>query len=64
MAEPTQLLAGKVAPFVDVALRRLDAALVEALDDAIAQGVPQGLIVGLLHAHAFQQTQRLMEDAA
>lgn len=63
MPEPTLLISGSVTPYVDVALHRLDQAIAEAIDDAVAQGVPQGLIVALLHGHTFQQTQRMVENA-
>jgi hypothetical protein len=37
-----------------------DAALVATIDAAKNAGVPQGLIVALLHGHAFQQTAAMM----
>lgn len=41
---------------VGAALRKLDDALVQAIKDAKAVGLPQGLIVSLLHGHAHCQT--------
>jgi hypothetical protein len=37
-----------------------DAAFVAAIDAAKTAGVPQGLIVALLHGHAHQQTAEMM----
>ena len=37
-----------------------DAAFVAAIDAAKEAGVPQGLIVALLHGHAHQQTAAMM----
>lgn len=38
------------------ALKELDAALCRAVDAAKAAGLPQGLIVSLLHGHSHMQT--------
>ncbi len=37
-----------------------DAAFVTAIGSAKDAGVPQGLIVALLHGHAYQQTAAMM----
>jgi hypothetical protein len=41
---------------VSAAIRGLDDALVQAIKAAKAAGLPQGLIVSLLHGHAHHQT--------
>jgi len=41
---------------VGAAIRKLDEALVQAIKDAKAAGLPQGLVVSLLHGHAHHQT--------
>lgn len=43
-------------PDVGVAIKGLDDALVQAIKAAKAAGLPQGLIVSLLHGHAHHQT--------
>lgn len=42
------------------AVAEFDAALVKAIDVAKAAGLPQGLVVGLLHGHAHAETQRMV----
>ena len=41
---------------VGAAVKELDDALVQAIKAAKAAGLPQGLIVSLLHGHAHYQT--------
>ena len=43
-------------PDVGSAVKELDDALVKAINAAKASGLPQGLIVSLLHGHAHFQT--------
>ena len=40
----------------------LDETVVNALNAAKAAGVPQGLIVAILHGHALQETAQMMGD--
>ncbi|MGY3285057.1 hypothetical protein ACVW05_002659 [Pseudomonas fulva] len=44
------------------AVAELDAALVKAIDAAKAVGLPQGLLVGLLHGHAHAETQKMVAE--
>ncbi|WP_339419024.1 hypothetical protein [Pseudomonas sp. RL_105y_Pfl1_103] len=41
---------------INAAVSDLDKAIADAVDAAKAAGLPQGLIVGLLHGHAHAQT--------
>jgi hypothetical protein len=41
----------------------MDDAIVEAINAAKNAGVPQGLIVGMLHAYAHDQTATLVNGA-
>jgi hypothetical protein len=43
-------------PAVGAAIKDLDDTLVQAIKAAKAAGLPQGLIVSLLHGHAHHQT--------
>lgn len=43
-----------------VATNALDAAVAKALDDAKSAGLPQGLIVAILHGHAHAETCRMV----
>ncbi|MDZ5741139.1 MULTISPECIES: hypothetical protein [Pseudomonas] len=47
---------------IRAAVSGLDAALVAAIDVAKAAGLPQGLIVGLLHGHAHAETHRMVAE--
>lgn len=57
------LAAGDVSRRTDVAVRAMDAAIVAAINAAKDAGVPQGLIVGLLHSYAHDQTADLLNWA-
>ena len=57
------LAAGDVSRRTDVAVRAMDAAIVAAINAAKDAGVPQGLIVGLLHSYAHGQTAALLDGA-
>ncbi len=41
-------------------LRALDKAIADAITKTARSGVPQGLIVALLHAHAHAETARMV----
>lgn len=42
------------------AVAEFDAALAKAIDAAKEAGLPQGLLVGLLHRHAHGETHRMV----
>lgn len=44
------------------AVAEFDAALVKAIDAAKAVGLPQGLLVGLLHGHAHAETHKMVAE--
>lgn len=44
------------------AINDMDASLRKAIDDAKAAGLPQGLIVALLHGHAHSQTHLMVSQ--
>lgn len=41
------------------AINALDATVIKAIDEAKAAGLPQGLIVAILHGHAHAETRRM-----
>lgn len=43
-------------PAINQAVKELDRAIAKAIDAAKAAGLPQGLVVSLLHGHAQMQT--------
>lgn len=45
------------------AFETLDEEILRMVEACKEVGVAQGLIVALLHAHALQQTQRMIDDA-
>ncbi len=49
-----------MSPDINAAVSDLDKAIADALDAAKAAGLPQGLIVGLLHGHAHAQTHMMV----
>jgi len=49
-----------MSPEINAAVVALDKAIANAVDAAKAAGLPQGLIVGLLHGHAHAQTAILL----
>jgi hypothetical protein len=57
------LTVGNVSRRTDVAVRAMDDAIVAAINAAKDAGVPQGLIVGLLHSYAHDQTAALVNGA-
>jgi hypothetical protein len=49
-----------MSPDVNKAVNDLDSAIAKAIDAAKTAGLPQGLIVSLLHGHAHAQTQQMV----
>jgi hypothetical protein len=45
-----------LSPAINQAVTELDSAIAKAIDAAKAAGLPQGLVVSLLHGHALMQT--------
>lgn len=45
---------------INKAVTDLDIAIAEAIDAAKAAGLPQGLIVSLLHGHAHAETHKMV----
>lgn len=45
-----------LSPAISKAVTELDCAIARAVDAAKAAGLPQGLVVSLLHGHAQMQT--------
>jgi hypothetical protein len=46
-----------LSPAINQAVTELDSALAKAIDAAKGAGLPQGLVVSLLHGHAQVQTK-------
>ncbi|MEA3233892.1 hypothetical protein OP492_04410 [Pseudomonas mosselii] len=44
------------------AVAEFDAALVKAIDAAKVVGLPQGLLVGILHGHAHAETHKMVAE--
>jgi hypothetical protein len=44
-------------------IREADAAIVEAINKAVKAGIPQGMLVGMLHGYALEQTARMINAA-
>lgn len=57
------LNAGHVSRAAAVAVEALDASICEAVTAAVDAGVPRGLVVGVLHGHALQQTAAMVDAA-
>ncbi|RON33708.1 hypothetical protein [Pseudomonas brassicacearum] len=49
------------SPAIVKAINEMDESLRKAIDDAKAAGMPQGLIVALLHGQAHSETARMVE---
>lgn len=45
-----------LSPAINDAVKELDSAIAKAIDAAKSSGLPQGLVVSLLHGHAHSQT--------
>jgi len=54
---------GVVSRDQQAALRQFERILMAAVQDAKDAGVPQGFIVAVLHGHATQQTNMMIEAA-
>jgi len=50
-----------LSPAVNKAVTDLDSAIAKAIDAAKAAGLPQGLVVSLLHGHAQVQTNIMVK---
>lgn len=51
-----------MSPDINAAVSALDKTIADAVDAAKSAGLPQGLIVGLLHGHAHAQTQQMVTE--
>lgn len=49
-----------MSPDINKAVADLDSALAKAIDAARGAGLPQGLVVSLLHGHAQVQTNNMV----
>ena len=49
-------------PKLITAINSFDDAMVKAIDNVIESGVHRGMIVGMLHAYAHEQTRRMVEE--
>lgn len=49
-----------LSPEIVKAINEMDAGLRNAIDTAKAAGLPQGLIVALLHGQAYSETARMV----
>lgn len=49
-----------MSPDINAAVSTLDKAIADAVNAAKAAGLPQGLIVSLLHGHAHAQTHQMV----
>lgn len=62
MSIVSPLLIGAVSRGTTVALERMDAVIVAAINDAKDAGVPQGLIVALLQGFAHSETADMVNE--
>lgn len=51
-----------MSPDINKAIAELDGAIAKAVDAAKAAGLPQGLVVSLLHGHAHAQTHIMVSQ--
>ena len=51
-----------MSPDINAAVSALDKAIADAVDVAKTAGLPQGLIVSLLHGHAHAQTHQMVTE--
>lgn len=51
-----------LSPAINNAVTELDSAIAKAIDAAKAAGLPQGLVVSLLHGHAHGQTHIMVSQ--
>jgi len=52
-----------LSPEIVKVVRETDAVIVEAINKAVAAGIPQGLLTGMLHGYALEQTARMINAA-
>ncbi|PJK33077.1 hypothetical protein CWC48_26695 [Pseudomonas sp. S10E 269] len=52
-----------MSPDINAAVSALDKAIADAVDAAKAAGLPQGLVVSLLHGHAHAQTHQMVTES-
>jgi hypothetical protein len=57
------LAPGGMSRRTDIAVHAMDSAIMAAISAAKAASVPQGLIVGLLHGYAHDQTAAMLDGA-
>ena len=50
-----------LSPAINNAVKDLDSAIAKAIDAAKAAGLPQGLVVSILHGHAHAQTHNMVK---
>ena len=50
-----------LSPAINKAVTELDTAIAKAIDAAKAAGLPQGLVVSVLHGHAHAQTHNMVK---
>ncbi|WP_130905314.1 hypothetical protein [Pseudomonas sp. Sample_22] len=50
-----------LSPAINQAVTELDGAIAKAIDAAKAAGLPQGLVVSILHGHAHAQTHNMVK---
>jgi hypothetical protein len=50
-----------LSPAINKAVTELDSAIAKAIDAAKAAGLPQGLVVSVLHGHAHAQTHNMVK---
>jgi len=50
-----------LSPAINNAVKDLDGAISKAIDAAKAAGLPQGLVVSVLHGHAHAQTHNMVK---
>lgn len=64
MSKVIQLYPGGVVSKEQVeGVRQFEEAIILAIADAKALEIPQGFIVSLLHGHALQQTQQMLDNS-
>jgi hypothetical protein len=49
-----------LSPAINQSVSELDSAIAKAIDTAKASGLPQGLVVSLLHGHAHAETHKMI----
>lgn len=62
MNKVTTLTSFDLPPRLITAINSFDDVMVKAIDDVISAGVHRGMIVGMLHAYAHEQTRRMVEE--